>query len=114
MSTSSALSETFEAAHRLPHVPASHKCYRIHGHSYRCELVLASDAHRDQAEVALRAVVAKLRHRYLNELPGLENATSEHIALWIWRALERRGVAPEAVSVAENDGARCTYRGQTS
>ncbi len=29
---------TFEAAHRLPHVPEGHKCARLHGHSFRVEL----------------------------------------------------------------------------
>ncbi|TJW48024.1 MAG: 6-carboxytetrahydropterin synthase QueD, partial [Mesorhizobium sp.] len=31
---------TFEAAHRLPHVPLTHRCHRMHGHSYRIELRL--------------------------------------------------------------------------
>ncbi len=31
---------TFEAAHQLPHVPSTHKCHRMHGHSYRVELQL--------------------------------------------------------------------------
>jgi 6-pyruvoyltetrahydropterin/6-carboxytetrahydropterin synthase len=26
---------SFESAHRLPNVPAGHKCGRMHGHSYR-------------------------------------------------------------------------------
>ena len=29
---------TFEAAHRLTHVPDGHKCARLHGHSYRVEV----------------------------------------------------------------------------
>ena len=29
---------TLEAAHRLPHVPAGHKCARLHGHSFRVEI----------------------------------------------------------------------------
>ena len=29
---------TFESAHRLPHVPAGHKCARLHGHSYRVQV----------------------------------------------------------------------------
>ena len=29
---------TFEAAHRLPHVPEGHKCARLHGHSFRIEI----------------------------------------------------------------------------
>ena len=31
---------TFEAAHRLPNLPAEHKCSRLHGHSFR---VIARD-----------------------------------------------------------------------
>jgi 6-pyruvoyltetrahydropterin/6-carboxytetrahydropterin synthase len=27
-----------EAAHRLPNVPAGHKCARLHGHSFRIEV----------------------------------------------------------------------------
>ena len=34
---------TFEAAHRLPGVPASHKCSRLHGHSFRLEIHVAGD-----------------------------------------------------------------------
>ena len=34
---------TFEAAHRLPQVPAGHKCARLHGHSYRVEIHLRGD-----------------------------------------------------------------------
>jgi 6-pyruvoyltetrahydropterin/6-carboxytetrahydropterin synthase len=110
----SSLLETFEAAHRLPNVPPSHKCHRIHGHSYSCEVELLDGADVGAAGRALHTVVAQLSHRYLNELPGLANATSEHIALWIWRALEQRQVAPVAVSIAENDGATCTYRGTST
>lgn len=29
---------TFEAAHRLPHVPEGHKCQRLHGHSFSVQL----------------------------------------------------------------------------
>ena len=31
---------TFEAAHRLPHVPPGHKCARVHGHSYQIDITL--------------------------------------------------------------------------
>ena len=30
---------TFEAAHRLPHAGEGHKCTRLHGHSFRVEIV---------------------------------------------------------------------------
>ena len=34
----SSRSSRFEAAHRLPFVPADHKCARLHGHSFRVEV----------------------------------------------------------------------------
>ena len=36
-----------EAAHRLPNVPAGHKCARLHGHSFAVEVHVGGtpDAH---------------------------------------------------------------------
>ena len=33
----------FEAAHLLPHLPFTHKCRRLHGHSFKVELVVAGE-----------------------------------------------------------------------
>ena len=33
----------FEAAHRLPHVPQDHKCFRMHGHSYGVDVCVEGD-----------------------------------------------------------------------
>ena len=33
----------FEAAHKLPNVPADHKCARLHGHSFRVEVVVCGE-----------------------------------------------------------------------
>ena len=40
-----AQSFTFEAAHRLPNVPERHRCFRLHGHSYRVVLKLEGQIH---------------------------------------------------------------------
>src|SRR5690625_5745098 len=74
----------FEAAHRLPHVPAGHKCARLHGHSFRVRLWLRGpiDPHQgwlmDFAEVKrhFQPLYDQLDHHYLNDIPGLENPTS--------------------------------------
>jgi 6-pyruvoyltetrahydropterin/6-carboxytetrahydropterin synthase len=35
----------FEAAHLLPHLPKSHKCRRLHGHSFKVEIAVAGLCH---------------------------------------------------------------------
>ncbi len=109
----------FEAAHRLPHVPAGHKCARLHGHSFVAEIVVRGPLDpqlgwvMDYADIkaAFRPIYERLDHHYLNELPGLENPTSENLAVWIWREL--KPVLPQLseVVVAETCTARCVYRG---
>jgi len=87
---------TFEAAHRLPNVPQTHKCFRMHGHSYRVELVLegAVDPRTGfvvdffDVEAAFGPLLARLDHHTLNEVEGLENPTAEHIAAWIFERVK--------------------------
>src|SRR5437762_2735443 len=81
-----------EAAHRLPRVPTGHKCARLHGHSYRVEVHISGPVNpeygwvTDFADIkaAFAPVHETLDHRYLNEIEGLENPTSENLARWVW------------------------------
>ena len=110
----------FEAAHRLPHVPAEHKCARLHGHSFRVEVVVAGecDPHMgwlmDYADLseAFKPLMEQLDHYYLNDIAGLENATSENLAKWIWDRLKPQLPLLAEISVAETCMSRCVYRGQ--
>jgi 6-pyruvoyltetrahydropterin/6-carboxytetrahydropterin synthase len=99
----------FEAAHFLPGVPATHRCSRLHGHSYRVEVQLEGpvDPHTGfvvdffDLEKAFTDIVGALDHRCLNEVTGLENPTAENIAVWIWDRL-KVGIKPiSAVRVYE-------------
>lgn len=109
----------FEAAHRLPNVPAGHKCGRLHGHSFRVELECEGevDPHLgwlvDFAEIkrAFDPLLMRLDHHYLNEIEGLDNPTAENIARWIWDRLKRSLPQLTQVNVAETCSARCEYRG---
>jgi 6-pyruvoyltetrahydropterin/6-carboxytetrahydropterin synthase len=67
----------------------------------------------DYADIsaAFKPLWAKLDHRYLNEVAGLENPTSENIAVWIWNRLKPRLPLLTEVVVAETCTARCVYRG---
>jgi 6-pyruvoyltetrahydropterin/6-carboxytetrahydropterin synthase len=109
----------FEAAHLLPRLPRSHKCRRLHGHSFKVEIAVAGDCDpklgwvMDYADISevFRPIRGKLDHRYLNDIPGLENPTSENIAIWIWQKLKPQLPALIEVVVAETCTARCIYRG---
>ncbi len=110
----------FEAAHRLPRLPATHKCHRLHGHSFRFEVAIEGevDPHTgflidfgDMDEL-LAPLVDLLDHRYLNEVEGLENPTSEVLAAWLWLRIKPKLPMLSAVTVAETCDSRCTYRGK--
>ena len=111
---------TFEAAHRLPNVPADHKCFRMHGHGFRVEVAVSGEIDRalgwlvDYADIT--AIVEplirdELDHRTLNDVPGLENPTSELLCVWLWKRLSPRLPGLERITVHETCTARCTYRG---
>jgi len=79
----------FEAAHALPNVPADHKCLKR----------------------AAEPLLAELDHRMLNDIPGLENSTSERIAAYFWDRLKPVLGMLSAITVWESDSSRCVYRG---
>ncbi len=110
---------TFEAAHRLPQAPEGHKCGRLHGHSFRVEVVCEGEIDAqsgwllDFTEIkqAFDPIHELLDHRYLNEIEGLDNPTSENLARWIWLRLCSRLPQLSQVTVAETCAARCEYKG---
>lgn len=108
-----------EAAHRLPNVPADHKCARLHGHSFRIEVHVRGpvDAHlgwvQDFADIklAFAPLYERLDHRCLNDVPGLDNPTSENLAIWIWNELEASLPMLSKVVVCETCTSGCVYEG---
>jgi 6-pyruvoyltetrahydropterin/6-carboxytetrahydropterin synthase len=99
----------FEAAHYLPHVPETHKCRRMHGHSYRTELILSGPVDErtgfivDFFEIEDKAgrIISSLDHTCLNEIEGLSNPTVEIIAKWIFDRVEKQIPLLYAVRVYE-------------
>jgi 6-pyruvoyltetrahydropterin/6-carboxytetrahydropterin synthase len=110
---------TLEAAHRLPNVPAGHKCARLHGHSFRVTVAVTGPLGESSGWVmdfadlsaAVRPLIDALDHRYLNEIDGLENPTSENLARWIWRRLRPGLPGLSRVGVRETCTSGCEYRG---
>lgn len=110
----------FAAAHHLPKTPRDHECHRLHGHSYEVEIAIRGEVDPetgwllDYAEIdrAVEPVIAELDHRTLNDVPGLENATSELLCRWLWRRLDDRLPGLHRITVAETCAARCHYYGE--
>lgn len=110
----------FEAAHRLPNVQPEHKCARVHGHSYCVEVVVSGAVNPElgwcvdygEIDEIWEPLHKAFDHHYLNEIPGLENPTSEYLARYIWDYLKPHLVGVERIVVMETREARCEYQGQ--
>ena len=109
----------FEAAHWLPNVPKGHKCGRMHGHSFRITVVIEGSIDAEIGWVmdfnlikdAFAPLEKKLDHYCLNEIEGLENPTSEVLAMWIWDKMI--GNLPQLIEIAveETCTCKCVYTG---
>jgi len=106
-----------ESARFLPHLPSSHPCSRMHGHSFKIVLTLVGelDPHigwvidYNDISAKMRPLLEQIDHRVLNEVPGLENPTSELLAKWIYdKSLPLLPMLTK-VTVAETPLTECTY-----
>jgi len=109
----------FDAAHRLPHVGEGHKCSEIHGHSFRIEIHIRGKVDdrmgwvMDFAEIdkAFQPLLDQLDHKYLNDVEGLSNPTSENLAGWIWERLVSQLPQLSKIVVQESPESGCIYSG---
>lgn len=110
---------TFEAAHFLPHVPAEHKCKRLHGHSFHVAIHVSGKVQEpsgwvmDFADIksAFKPVLQRLDHYCLNDIAGLENPTSENLARWIWQQLKPSLPLLSKIVIRETCNSGCVYTG---
>jgi 6-pyruvoyltetrahydropterin/6-carboxytetrahydropterin synthase len=109
---------TFEAAHKLPLVSDTHKCSKLHGHSFQVRVSVEGDLNNlgwvvDYAEIKsiCGPIIDGLDHSYLNELSGLTNPTSENIAVWLWEAIKPKLMMLSEIEVKETCNTGCIYRG---
>jgi 6-pyruvoyltetrahydropterin/6-carboxytetrahydropterin synthase len=113
---------TFEAAHKLPNVAPDHKCCRLHGHSFHVAVHVkglvgeVSGWVTDFADIsaAFKPLFEQLDHRYLNEIEGLSNPTSENLAKWLWERLHPTLPGLSKIVVRETCNVGCVYEGVDS
>jgi 6-pyruvoyltetrahydropterin/6-carboxytetrahydropterin synthase len=110
----------FEAAHDLPTFPDGHKCRRLHGHSFRFDVVVEGQVDPakgyliDYGDIKKAAdpIVRQLDHYYLNDIEGLSNPTSEVIAKWLFDKLKPSLPMLSSIIVYETCTSACEYRGR--
>jgi 6-pyruvoyltetrahydropterin/6-carboxytetrahydropterin synthase len=108
----------FQSAHRLPHVRPGHKCGRMHGHGF--EVIVHADQDIGTQDLAIdydrldelwAPLHAELDHTCLNDLPGLDNPTSELLSSWLWERLKPVLPALSWITVYETGTSGAHYDG---
>ena len=108
----------FESAHQLPNVPPGHQCGRMHGHGF--EVILHANQSLGNQDMGVdydyldrcwAPIHEELDHACLNDIPGLENPTSEMLSRWIWQRLKPELPELSWVTVYETVTAGCHYDG---
>lgn len=110
----------FEAAQTLPNVPPGHKCGKMHGHSFKLEIIVEGEVNPQTGWVYDHALISRavdpllelLDHKYLNEVPGLENPTIELMGAWFWEKLSPQLPGLVEIVIHETPTARCIFRGE--
>jgi len=110
---------SFDSAHHLPKSPEGHKCRRLHGHTYHVTVAVGGPVDPERGwildfadvEAAFAPIHDALDHRLLNDVEGLENPTSEHLAAWIWERLTPRLPGLAEIVVKETCTSGCRYAG---
>jgi len=107
----------FSAAHYLPEAGETHKCRTPHGHNFVVEVAVRGTPDPRAGWIVdfgeIRALVDPLihdlDHHTLNDVPGLENPTSENLARWFWKQLKPRLPGLARITVSETPSSRCSY-----
>jgi 6-pyruvoyltetrahydropterin/6-carboxytetrahydropterin synthase len=60
---------------------------------------------------AFKPLFEQLDHRYLNEIEGLSNPTSENLAKWLWVQLSLTLPGLKKIVVRETCNVGCIYQG---
>lgn len=112
----------FAAARYLPNLPAAHRCHRLHGHTFHVELTIRGEVGQDSGWIVdfddVDRIIDELKddldHRQLNDIPGLENPTTEQLAQWLWAHIGAHFPGLYRVMVQEHPSRGVSYYGPAS
>ncbi len=113
---------SFAAGHALRAYKG--KCENVHGHNYKVQVTVGGEKLNSvgllidfvEVRAAMKALVERLDHRFLNELPPFDqlNPSAENIAKYFCEGLEpqivAQGLCVKAVTVWETESTSATFR----
>jgi len=110
---------SIEAARSLPNLPEGHPCKNVHGHSFKITLTVSGDVDPHTGfvmdfgdiDAAFKPIQDQIDHAYLNDINGLENPSSEHLCIWIWKRLKPKLNGLSQIEINETDTTGCIYTG---
>lgn len=110
---------SFDSAHFLPNVPEGHKCGNMHGHTYLLTVFIEGMPDEksgwiiDYADLkkAIKPIIDQLDHHLLNEIPGLENPTSENLSIWLWNKINQLVSGLKKIELKETPSSGVIYEG---
>lgn len=110
---------TFDSAHKLPNVPDGHKCKNLHGHTYKLTVYLEGEIDEklgwvmdfNELKQVMKPLLNRMDHHYLNDLPGLENPTSEVLVRWIWNQVQPALPLLSKIELRETPTSGVVYEG---
>ncbi len=113
--------DSFAAGHSLRHYHG--KCEKVHGHNYKVRVTLEGETLDEAGLLAdfgevkrlLRAVMDRLDHEFLNEIPPFDtvNPSAENMAKYFHEEIAKglaSGVRISSVRIWETDTSTATYR----
>ncbi len=106
-----------ESARFLPHLDKNHPCSRTHGHSFTIWLTLQGPIQAPQGwlidyneiQTKMQPLLEQIDHRLLNEVPGLENPTTENLCIWLYQ--KSQNILPQLcrVTISETNRSECSF-----
>lgn len=110
---------SFDSAHFLPKVPKGHKCAELHGHTYKLTVFFEGDLDEEKGWLIdfnelkriIDPLIVLVDHKLLNNIPGLENPTSELLANWFWTKIKPELPLLKRIELNETPSSGVIYEG---
>tara|TARA_B100000686_G_C15798334_1_gene483034 strand:+ start:93 stop:449 length:357 start_codon:yes stop_codon:yes gene_type:complete len=107
-------------ARYIPTLEDSHICKEMHGHTFNIVVFLDGPINSktgfvmdffDLDKIVNKEVISIIDHKVLNDINGLTNPSSEHLAVFVWEKLKNKLSNLSKISISEDHGTGIEYSG---